>query len=171
MSEPFLGQVILFAGNFAPRNWALCQGQLLPINSNQSLFSILGTQYGGDGRTTFALPDLRGRAPLSHGQGPGLSNRQIGERGGQEQVSLSEAQLPSHQHSEGASTMSADLVAHTGSVADSSTPGPGNVLSRLPNVNLYSSSDANLEPIVGPTINSAIGNAGGSSTAYRGLLR
>ncbi len=90
MSEPFIGQVLLFAGNFAPRNWALCDGHLLAINSNQSLFSILGTAYGGDGRTSFALPDLRGRVPLGVGQGAGLSNRTLGERGGFDGVQLTE---------------------------------------------------------------------------------
>ena len=84
MSEPFLGQVIMFAGNFAPRGWALCEGQLLPISSNSALFSILGTTYGGDGRTTFALPDLRGRVPFAPGTGHGLSTYRLGQRGGVE---------------------------------------------------------------------------------------
>ena len=88
MSDPFIADIILFAGNFAPRNWALCQGQLLPINQNQSLFSILGTSYGGDGRTSFGLPDLRSRVPIGAGNGPGLSNRQLGFKGGQENVGL-----------------------------------------------------------------------------------
>jgi microcystin-dependent protein len=83
-AEPFIGEIMLFAGNFAPRGWALCNGQLLPISQNTALFSILGTTYGGDGQTTFALPDLRGRAPIHSGQGPGLSLRNIGELGGVE---------------------------------------------------------------------------------------
>jgi microcystin-dependent protein len=82
--EPLLGEIKLFAGNFAPRGWALCDGQLLPINQNTALFSILGTTYGGDGRTTFALPDLRGRFPLHAGAGPDLTRRELGERGGRE---------------------------------------------------------------------------------------
>ena len=96
--EPFLGQIILFAGNFAPRGWAFCNGQLLSPNQNSALFSILGTIYGGDGRTTFALPDLRGRVPISPGQGPGLSNYKLGAKGGVEEVVLTEGQLPSHKH-------------------------------------------------------------------------
>ncbi|MCA9939937.1 MAG: tail fiber protein [Anaerolineales bacterium] len=82
MSEPFIGQIILFGGNFAIRNFAQCDGQLLPISQNTALFSILGTMYGGDGRTTFALPDLRGRSPLHYGTGPGLPNYALGQRGG-----------------------------------------------------------------------------------------
>lgn len=96
--DPFLGQVIMFAGNFAPRGWALCEGQLLPISSNTALFSILGTMYGGDGRTTFALPDLRGRSPISPGNGPGLRAIKQGERGGAESVTLNVNNLPAHTH-------------------------------------------------------------------------
>ena len=92
--NPFIGQVLLFAGNFAPRGWALCQGQLLPINTNQALFSLLGTTYGGDGRTTFALPDLRGRAPLSPGTGAGLPQYSQGEKGGNYQTTLTTSNLP-----------------------------------------------------------------------------
>ncbi len=97
--EPFIGQVMLFAGNFAPRNWAFCNGQLLPISQNTALFSLLGTTYGGDGRTTFALPDLRGRAAMHAGTGPGLTPRPLGQRSGTETVVLSETQIPSHFHS------------------------------------------------------------------------
>lgn len=89
---------MMFAGNFAPRGWALCDGQLLSIAQNQALFSLLGTTYGGDGRTTFALPDLRGRAPIHAGQGPGLSPRQLGERSGTESVTLTVNQMPAHNH-------------------------------------------------------------------------
>ena len=87
MSEPFIGEIIMFGGNFAPRGWALCDGQLLAINQNSALFSILGTTYGGNGRTTFGLPDLRGRVPMHEGTGPGLSNRPLGAKGGSEEVS------------------------------------------------------------------------------------
>jgi len=97
-SEPYLGEVNLFAGTFAPRGWASCDGQILPINQNQSLFSLLGTTYGGDGRTSFALPDLRGRTPIGPRQGPGLSTRYLGEKAGVENVPLTEAQMPSHNH-------------------------------------------------------------------------
>ena len=92
--DPFLGQILLFAGNFAPRGWALCEGQLLPINQYQALFSILGTTYGGDGRTSFALPDLRGRAPLSQGNGAGLPSYNLGQRGGNATTTLTTANLP-----------------------------------------------------------------------------
>lgn len=93
--EPFIGEIIMFGGNFAPRGWALCDGQLLPISQNSALFSILGTTYGGDGRTTFALPDLRGRVSMHPGHGAGLSNRRLGEKGGTETNTLNSTQLPS----------------------------------------------------------------------------
>ncbi len=98
MSDPFIGEIALFGGNFAPRGWAFCDGQLLPIAQNTALFSILGTTYGGDGRTTFGLPDLRGRVPMQPGNGPGLSPRRLGERAGVEEVTLSAQQIPSHSH-------------------------------------------------------------------------
>jgi len=96
--ECFIGEVRWFGGNFAPRGWAVLEGQLLPVNQNQALFSILGTQYGGDGRTTFGLPDLRGRSLLGKGQGPGLSNRRIGEKGGEERHRLTVQEMPGHTH-------------------------------------------------------------------------
>jgi microcystin-dependent protein len=96
--EPFLGEIIIFAGNFAPRGWAFCDGQLLPIAQNSALFSLLGTTYGGDGRTTFALPDLRGRVPLHPGIGPGLSSYSLGQRGGVENNLLTVNQMPAHNH-------------------------------------------------------------------------
>jgi microcystin-dependent protein len=102
--ETFLGEIRMFAGNFAPTGWAFCQGQLLPIAQNQALFSLLGTTYGGDGRTSFALPDLRGRVPVGFGQGPGLSNREIGEKFGSELVTLNINQMPSHNHTVNAVT-------------------------------------------------------------------
>ena len=92
--EPFIGQITMFGGTFAPRGWALCDGQLLPIAQNQALFSILGTTYGGDGRTTFALPDLRGRFAMHAGQGPGLADRRLGAKGGNEDTILTSANLP-----------------------------------------------------------------------------
>lgn len=96
--EPFIGQICLFGFNFAPRGWALCNGQLLPISQNAALFSLIGTTYGGDGRTTFALPDLRGRAPIHYGQGAGLTNRSMGEVSGTENVTLLITQIPAHNH-------------------------------------------------------------------------
>src|SRR5687768_7076897 len=98
MSEPFIGQIILFGGNFAIRGYALCNGQLLSIAQNTALFSILGTTYGGNGQTTFALPDLRGRAPLHWGQGPGLPNVSLGEVGGSTTQTLTVNQMPAHSH-------------------------------------------------------------------------
>ncbi|QFT78500.1 phage tail protein [Erythrobacter sp. THAF29] len=97
-SDPLLGQLMLFGGNFCPRGWSRTDGQLLAINSNQALFSLLGTMYGGDGRTTFGLPDLRGRAPISTGQGPGLPNYLMGQKGGTEAFTLTVSQMPSHTH-------------------------------------------------------------------------
>ena len=102
--ETFLGEIRMFAGNFAPTGWAFCQGQLLPIAQNTALFSLLGTTYGGDGTTSFALPDLRGRVPVGFGQGPGLSNRVIGEKFGSELVTLNINQMPSHNHTVNAVT-------------------------------------------------------------------
>lgn len=104
MSEPFIAEVRIFAGNFAPRNWAFCNGQLLPISQNTALFSLIGTTYGGDGHTTMALPNLQGRAPMHPGRGPGLTARRLGERGGSETITLSEAQMPNHTHTMRAST-------------------------------------------------------------------
>ncbi len=96
--NPFLGQIQPFGFNFAPRNWALCKGDLLPIAQYTALFSLLGTIYGGDGRTTFGLPDLRGRVSLKDGRGPGLTPYQIGEKGGSPTVALTDQQIPSHDH-------------------------------------------------------------------------
>ncbi len=98
MSDPFLGQIQQFGFNFPPQGWAQCGGQLLSIAQNTALFALVGTQYGGNGQTTFGLPDLRGRSAINQGQGPSLSNYVIGQTGGTENVTLSTAQLPSHTH-------------------------------------------------------------------------
>src|SRR5919109_3928213 len=98
MSDPYVAEIRIFPFNFAPRGWAFCNGQLLPISQNTALFSLLGTTYGGNGQTTFALPDLRGRVPISSSQGPGLSNYDLGEIGGFESVTLTTNQLPAHTH-------------------------------------------------------------------------
>ncbi|MEN0005447.1 MAG: tail fiber protein [Bacteroidota bacterium] len=97
--DPFIAQIVMFGGTFAPRGWAFCDGQLLPIAQNSALFSILGTIYGGDGRTTFALPDLRGRVAIHPGNGAGVSSYRLGQKGGRETVTLSVANIPSHNHS------------------------------------------------------------------------
>ena len=98
MSEPFIAEVKIFAGNFAPRGWAFCDGQLLPVSQNTALFSLIGTIYGGDGRTTTGLPNLQGRIPMHAGRGPGLTSRRIGERGGANSASVGDTQMPSHSH-------------------------------------------------------------------------
>lgn len=98
MTDPFLAEIRLFAGNYAPYGWALCTGQLMPISQNTALFSLLGTTYGGDGRVTFGLPDLRGAAPMQQGQGPGLSQRYLGENGGTPTVTLLSSEMANHTH-------------------------------------------------------------------------
>ncbi|MDJ0654917.1 MAG: tail fiber protein [Xanthomonadales bacterium] len=98
MASPFLAEIVMFGGNFNPRQWAFCDGQLLAISQNQALFSLLGTTYGGDGRTTFALPEMRGRVAMHAGSGPGLTPRTLGERSGSETNTLNTNQLPSHSH-------------------------------------------------------------------------
>src|SRR5258707_11419656 len=98
MSNPFVAEIRIFAGNFAPTGWALCNGQLMPISQNTALFSLLGTTYGGDGKSNFALPNLQGSAPLQAGQGPGLSLRALGEIGGEQNVTLLQTEMPSHSH-------------------------------------------------------------------------
>jgi len=126
--NPFIGQVIMFAGNFAPRGWAYCQGQTLPIAQNTALFSILGTTYGGDGRTTFMLPDLQGREPMQQGNGPGLNHVSLGEKGGQEKVSLNSTNIPNHNHT-------ATLFGEN-TVADQQNP-KDNMLGATPNDLIY----------------------------------
>src|SRR3954470_11182229 len=98
MADPFVAEIRIFPFSFAPKGWAFCDGQLLPLSQNTALFSLLGTTYGGDGKSNFALPDLQGRAPMHPGQGPGLSLHDLGETGGSETVSLLESEIPSHSH-------------------------------------------------------------------------
>jgi microcystin-dependent protein len=98
-SDNFLGEINYFAGNFAPRGWAFCDGQILPISQNEALFSLLGTTYGGDGRTTFALPEMRGRVAIHQGTGPSITHKNIGEKSGSENVTATIANLPPHNHS------------------------------------------------------------------------
>jgi microcystin-dependent protein len=148
MSEPFIGQIVMFGGNFAPRNWALCDGQLLPISQNSALFSLLGTTYGGDGRTTFGLPDLRGRVAMHAGNGPGLSPRGLGQKGGSETQTLNVSQIPSHNHS-------AQCVGPAGNSNDA----VGNVWADDAGV---SSGTYSSGPPTATMSSAAIGNAGGS---------
>lgn len=114
--EPFVGEIRYVAFNFAPQGWALCNGQILPINQYQALFSLLGTYFGGDGVQTFALPDMRGRVPVASGQGVGLTNRNIGDQGGKESVALTIPQLPAHRHPIHASSAVGNSKAAAGNV-------------------------------------------------------
>ncbi len=124
MSEPFIAEVKIFAGNFAPRGYAFCDGQLLPISQNTALFSLLGTTYGGDGRNTYSLPNLQGRAPMHPGRGPGLTPRRLGETIGDETSTLAEQHLPRHSHSYNATPAPANVVgpSATGYAARSGNP-------------------------------------------------
>lgn len=121
MSEPFIGEIRMFAGNFAPLGWAFCEGQLLLISENDALFQLIGTTYGGDGQTTFALPDLRGRIPIHMGQGAGLSNRSIGESSGTEAETLTVNQLPVHSHTFVGTSSTASATSPVGAVVASPT--------------------------------------------------
>jgi len=113
-AQPYLGEIIAVPYNFAPRGYMFCAGQLLAINQNQALFSLLGTTYGGNGQTTFALPDLRGRSAVSSGQGPGLAAKDLGERGGEESVTLLVSQMPAHTHSVQASSSTGSQASPVG---------------------------------------------------------
>lgn len=145
-SDPFIGQIMWGAFTFAPRGWAECNGQLLSISQNTALFALIGTTYGGNGQTTFALPDMRGRLPMHAGQGPGLSQRVQGEAAGEEAVTLISSQMPAHSH---------DLKA-TNAEANNMSPG-GNLAATKARVALYGSgpADTSMSP-------QAIAQAGGS---------
>ena len=132
MSEPFVGQIIMFGGNFAIRGYALCDGQLLPISQNQALFSILGTTYGGNGQTTFALPDLCGRAPIHMGHGSGLTPRQLGQTGGSETVTLVTSEMPNHTHELGVQSDTADQDSPVNHVLGAEAAGATAVYSSQP---------------------------------------
>ena len=115
MADPFVAEIRIFPFNFAPKGWAWCDGQLLPLSQNTALFSLLGTTYGGDGMSNFALPNLQGRAPMHPGQGPGLSLHDLGETGGSETVSLLESEIPAHSHTLRASNTLGDTPVPAGS--------------------------------------------------------
>tara|TARA_R110001632_G_scaffold107700_1_gene217386 strand:- start:965 stop:1567 length:603 start_codon:yes stop_codon:yes gene_type:complete len=125
--DPMLASIQIFAGNFAPRGWAYCDGQLLAINQNSALFSLLGTTYGGDGRTTFALPDLRGRAAIGPRRGPGLSNYNLGQRSGQEKHSLLITEMPSHTHGTTNTAAADQHIVLSNATAANESPKPGDV--------------------------------------------
>ncbi len=137
--EPIIGSIMVFAGNFAPKNWATCDGQLIPIQSNTALFSILGTTYGGDGKTNFALPDLRGRASNSFGQGPGLSDYAQGEAYGTETNTITINEMAAHNHGVSGSV---GMGANSSAAANSNTP-VGNYITATPSVSTYSGSGGN----------------------------
>jgi microcystin-dependent protein len=126
MADPFVAEIRIFPFSFAPKGWAFCDGQLLPLSQNTALFSLLGTTYGGDGKSNFALPDLQGRAPMHPGQGPGLSLYDLGQTGGSDTVTLLQSEIPSHAH-----TLKANV-----NVAESPDPG-GNSFARGSSVNIY----------------------------------
>jgi microcystin-dependent protein len=142
MAQPYIGEIRLFAGNFAPSGWAFCHGQLMPISENDQLFVVIGTTYGGDGEETFALPDLRGRVPIHQGLGPGLSSTRIlGETGGTESTTLTVNQIPSHTHAMLASSDTGTLPDPGNHVvARSHTANVDMYLEDLPNVNMSSNS-------------------------------
>jgi len=126
--DPFVAEIRIFPFNFAPKGWAWCDGQLLPLSQNTALFSLLGTTYGGDGKSNFALPDLQGRAPMHPGQGPGLSLHDLGETGGSETVSLLESEIPSHTH---------QLRGDNQDPGDTAAPGPSAVFAKSTNAFAY----------------------------------
>ena len=145
MTTPFIGSIKMFGGNFAPRNYAFCAGQLIPISQNDALFALIGTTYGGDGQNTFALPDLRGRTPIHRGTGPSGTTYLMGEVVGSETVTLTGTQLPAHTHVLGANS------------------GPGNLPGPTGGVWAQSSGSQNYGPTVDtPMSSSAVGIAGGS---------
>jgi microcystin-dependent protein len=137
MADPFVAEIRIFPFNFAPRGWAWCDGQLLPLSQNTALFSLLGTTYGGNGKSNFALPDLQGRSPMHPGQGPGLSLHDLGETGGSETVTLLESEIPSHAHAlRGAAPTPANQDDASANV----------VLATITGANLYAP-PANLQPL------------------------
>lgn len=149
MADPFVAEIRIFPFNFPPRGWAWCDGQIIPISQNTALFSLLGTTYGGDGRSTFALPDLKGRSPMFYGQGPGLSLYDQGEVGGSETVSLLTSEMPAHTHTMRANDGDGSIPIPTGNVA----AGPG------ADRNLFLYRDGPPNAFMSPT---AVTNAGGN---------
>lgn len=155
--DPFLAEIVMFGGNFAPRGWAKCEGQLLPINQYSALFSLLGTMYGGDGRTTFGLPDMRGRTPIGVGRGPGLSDYRQGPGGGHEQVYLNVTNLPSHTHSTSAA-LKASFTPPTGG-GTLTNPNGANLSSS--GENIYTTNAANVT-MAADSVAVTVGNTGGN---------
>jgi microcystin-dependent protein len=173
MSEPLIGQIITVGFNFAPRQFADCSGQLLAISTHTALFSLLGTTYGGDGRTTFALPDLRGRAPIHAGAGPGLSHYSQGMRFGLETVQLNQLEIPAHTHSATQTGGSGATVSATSNAGTTNDPSGGKMLASPPasgptNINIYANTtQQDLHPLGGVSGGGGqivISNTGGSQS-------
>jgi microcystin-dependent protein len=143
MSEPFIGQITIFGGNFAPRGWAFCNGQLLSIAQYSAVFALLGTTYGGDGQTTFALPNLQGRVAIGFGNGPGLSPRALGQSGGEENHTLVVTEMPAHQHT--------FAVAASNEAATANRPG-GNILAEGTIYSAPTAADATLGGVSAQTV-------------------
>ena len=143
MSAPFVAEIRIFAGNFAPTGWALCDGQLLPISQNTALFSLLGTTYGGDGKSTFALPNLQGSAPMHPGQGAGLSLRDLGETGGEQNVTLITSEMPAHTHIMQASGTQGTATTASGNLLAMATATGSGKQGGASNITMYSTSAVN----------------------------
>ncbi len=149
MADPFVAEIRIFPFNFAPRGWAWCDGQLLPLSQNTALFSLLGTTYGGDGKSNFALPDLQGRAPMHPGQGPGLSLHDLGETGGSETVTLLESEIPSHSHALSAINTPANVKIPSSAVGVARSAGGSIYLATTPIPNSVSMAPEMLAPAGG----------------------
>jgi len=147
--DPFVAEIRIFPFNFAPKGWAWCDGQLMPLSQNTALFSLLGTTYGGDGKSNFALPDLQGRAPMHPGQGPGLSLHDLGETGGSETVTLLESEIPSHAHTVRASNQQGDVQQPTNSTSVARPNGALPFVPGTPVPPLVSMADQSLTPAGG----------------------
>lgn len=152
MAQPYVGEIRMFGGNFAPAGWAFCDGSLQPISEYDTLFNLIGTTYGGDGQQTFAVPDLRGRLPIHMGQGPGLSNYVIGQSGGTESVTLIANQMPTHNH----------LLMVSGTAASASSP-QSNMLANA-TANLY------LRDTPSGTMSNASVNLTGGNQAHENMM-
>ncbi len=148
MADPFVAEIRIFPFNFAPRGWAWCDGQLMPVAQNTALFSLLGTNYGGDGLNTFALPNLQGRAPMHPGQGPGLSLHTLGETGGSDNVTLLQSEIPSHSHTLRSSVEDGTQGTLSNGVTLSTSTG-GTLYHSTTNTNLVSMSPQALAPAGG----------------------
>src|SRR4051794_8964363 len=149
MADPFVAEIRIFPFNFAPKGWAWCDGQLLPLSQNTALFSLLGTTYGGDGKSTFALPNLQGAAPLQEGQGPGLSLYDLGQQGGSDAVTLLESEIPSHSHQAAAHAQDLALVAAPGSTVVPAAADGGFAYDTTTNANLTQFAPEALAPTGG----------------------